>query len=371
MQSNSQEQCVQIPLHIDHNQTNDSNRRHNKWLTIIICMILAVTGQCIARILEIYYFLHRNTSRRYVVLTQSLLQVIGFPILLFPFLLFLFKKQKQLLITSGGISRKQLAILYLIICSYMFSQAIFSTNKHRIPFRAFTLIYTTQLFFTVTFSILIFSKKIKFNRWMIISLIFAVFAGALSFSAGSSIYKGKKYNRWVIYTAFCAALFFSFLLCTIRSVFDSLISICNASTRRKQPSFAVVLELLIFSSFLTTVILVAVFFVSGEHHNIKRDMDGFSKGKTAYVRTMVGQAAAWQTYWVGIVGLVFAVSAVFSNVISVCTWPLVSLLVVFFHYRDERYDVFTGIALAMATLSVASYLYVIHKDKCNGEEDTS
>ncbi|XP_010428576.2 PREDICTED: putative purine permease 15 [Camelina sativa] len=379
MQSNSQEQFVQMPLYMEHgsstpiNQTSDSNQRLKKWVTIIICIILAVTGQCITRILENYYFRHRNRSRRYSFWTQSLLQVVGFPILLVPFLLLVLssKKRKQLLITSDGVAAA-LLVLYPIIVIYMFCQAFFSNIKHRIPFKVFTLIYTSQLFFTPIFSIFIFSNKVKLNRWTIVSLILATLAGTFTlntFSAGSPIiYNGKIHTFRVMYLAVCGAVFFSLLLAQIRNIFEAFISVCKESTNIKQPSFVVVLELLIFSFLYTTVIFVAAVFISGDHHNLKREMDGFSKGQVSYVWTMVGQAVAWQIYWVGIVGLVLAVSAEFSNVISVCTWPIVSVLVALFYNKYDQFDVFRGIALGAATLSVASYLYMILKEKSEDDD---
>lgn len=209
---------------------------------------------------------------------------------------------------------------------------------------------------------------------MIISLFFAIITGCFTlytFSAGSP----DTFNRWKkqrfkgIYWVLVTASLFSVILCQIRSIFDS---ICNDSTDKKQqPSFAVVLELLIVLSLFATVISVAAIFITGEQHKLERQMNGFSKGEPAYVRTLVGQAVAWQVYWVGIVGLVFAVSPVFSNVISVCTWPIVSLLVAVCYSTYEQYSVLSGTALATAALSVASYFYLIHKDMSDSDEDTN
>jgi len=209
---------------------------------------------------------------------------------------------------------------------------------------------------------------------MMVSLVFAILTGAFTlytFSAGSPIYEGKKYNHRLIFPALCAAMFFSMLLCQIRSIFENLISLCKESSDRKQPSFAAVLEVLIFSSLIATVSLVLAVFISGEHRDLKRHMDEFSKGEFAYVRTMIGLSVAWQIYWVGIVGLVFVDSAVFSNVISVCTWPVVSLLVALFYSTYEQFHVLSGTALATAALSVASYLYLIHKDKSDDDDEAT
>ena len=103
--------------------------------------------------------------------------------------------------------------------------------------------------------------------------------------------------------------------------------------------------------------------IAGEQDDLKREMNEFSKGKGAYVMAMVGQAVSWQVYWVGIVGLVFSVSSVLSNVISVVTWPIVSVLVViFFNFMDDEFDVFKGVALITAVLSAAAYFFRLHKE---------
>ncbi|CAH8383194.1 unnamed protein product [Eruca vesicaria subsp. sativa] len=372
MQSSSNEQFVRIPVETEPQQNSDSNQRRNKWLTIIICIILAVTGQSVVRLLENYYFLHRTRKYRYGPWTLSLLQFVGFPILLIPFVLLHLpcNKKKQLIMTSEGISPFQLAIFYPVLAFFMFFQAMLSNLKNAMPFRDFTLTYTTQLLFTPYISSYI--NKTKFNRWMIISLSFAIITGSFTlntFFAGSpGVYTMKKQKFRAIYAALIAAFVFSLTLCLMRSVFDS---ICTVPTNKKQPSFAVVLELLIVSSLVATLISLAAVFISGEHHGFKRRMDGFSKGEAAYVWTLVGQAVAWQVYWVGIVGLMFAVSAVFSNVISVCTWPIVSLLVAVFYSTHEQYNALSGTALATAALSVASYFYMIHKDKSESDEATN
>ncbi|CAA7031750.1 unnamed protein product, partial [Microthlaspi erraticum] len=133
------------------------------------------------------------------------------------------------------------------------------------------------------------------------------------------------------------------------------------TTRR--PSFASVFEIIIFSSLVATIISAVGLQIAGEQHELKREMNGFSKGKGLYVMALVGQAVSWQVYWVGIVGLVFSVSSVLSNVISVITWPIVSvLIVIFFKFMDDEVDVFKGVALVTAAFSAAAYFYRLHKE---------
>ncbi|XP_010428574.1 PREDICTED: putative purine permease 15 [Camelina sativa] len=357
------------------NRTGSSDRRCNKWFTISIYIILAITGQSIARLLENFYYLHKVNKHRKNngIWTQSLLQFIGFPILIFPFLFLCFIKQnRRLPYTFIQRSNKYLAIFYFALGIMMAIQAASSSqSKFELPFSVFTPVYATQILFTVLTSVVY--KKIKFCRWTVISLVFAILAGALTFSssfAGGPNKHERKYDSGIAY-AFTACVFFSGLLVEVHNLFDDVIPDRDDPTYRKLGVFVLRLKMLIFSSFVATVVTVPFVFISGEHQDLKRVMDGFSKGKAAYVKTMVGQAVAWQIYWVGIVGLVCVVSSVFSNVISVCTWPLVSVLVLLFHYGDNQYDVFNGITIGFAALSVASYIYMIHKQDSDGDEATS
>ncbi|KAF3523098.1 hypothetical protein F2Q69_00051655 [Brassica cretica] len=120
-----------------------------------------------------------------------------------------------------------------------------------------------------------------------------------------------------VLSAIFAAFSFSYIITGSQKVFDNVISKRDVATNRK-PSFASVFELIFFSSIFATIVFLAGLFITGEHHVVKTEVRGFSDGKRAYILTMMGQVGAWQVYCVGLVGLVFAVSSMFSNVISVC-----------------------------------------------------
>lgn len=256
-----------------------------------------------------------------------------------------------------------MAIIYICIGVVMSVQGRLSAmGKLEIPFGVFTLIYTTQLFFTPIFAR--FFNAVKFNRWVVISSILAIVTGALTLSSsfgGEPDEAEEDYARGS-WSALFAGICFSLLLSNIQNVFDNYIFKRTESTTRK-PSFASVFEVLIFSSLVATIISAAGLLIAGEQHDLKREMNAFSKGNGAYVMAMVGQAVSWQVYWVGIVGLVFSVSSVLANVISVITWPIVSVLVViFFSFMDDEFDALKGVALITAALSAAAYFYRLHKE---------
>ncbi|KAL1217667.1 Purine permease 14 [Cardamine amara subsp. amara] len=378
-QTKPQEQFVQIPINIERDsttlmsQTGNSNRKPNHWPTIIISIIFVIVGQSIAKLLENFYYDQINRSeydesrQNDGVWTQALLQTVGFPLLLLPFIIFITKNKRsrhqQPPITSDQIHYKSLAVIYICIGIIMAVQGrLAAMGKLEIPFGVFTLIYTTQLFFTPIFAA--FINKIKFNRWVVISVILAIITGALTLSSsfgGEPDEAEENYARGA-WAALFAALCFSLLLCNIQNVFDSYIFKRTELTTRK-PSFASVFEVLIFSSLVATIISIVGLLIAGEQDDLKREMNEFSKGKGSYRMVMVGQAVSWQIYWVGIVGLVFSVSSVLSNVISVITWPIVSVLVViFFNFMDDDIDVLKGVALITAVLSAVAYFFRLHKE---------
>ncbi|KFK44094.1 hypothetical protein AALP_AA1G215200 [Arabis alpina] len=372
-QTKPQEHLVQIPLNIERdsttliNQTGNSNRKQNHWPTIILSIIFVIVGQTIAKLLENFYYDKINRSeynenrQNDGIWTQALLQTVGFPLLLLPFIILTKKHNHHE--PPVTYHYKSLAIIYICIGIIMSVQGrLAAMGKLDIPFGVFTLIYTTQLFFTPLFAR--FINKIKFNRWVVISLIFAIITGALTLSSsfGGEPDEAEQNYPSGSWAALFAGVCFALLLCNIQNVLDNYIFKRTESTVRK-PSFASVFEVLIFSSLVATIISVVGLLIAGEQDDLKREMNEFSKGKGSYVMAMVGQAVSWQVYWVGIVGLIFSVSSVLSNVISVITWPIVSVLVViFFNYMDDEFDVFKGIALITAVLSAAAYFFRLHKE---------
>uniref|UniRef100_M4DJ18 Uncharacterized protein n=1 Tax=Brassica campestris TaxID=3711 RepID=M4DJ18_BRACM len=377
-QTKPQEHFVQIPINIERdsttliNQTGNSNRKPNHWPTILLSTILVIVGQSVAKLLENFYYDQINRSeydesrQNDGVWTQALLQTVGFPLLLLPFII-LTAKNRRNNHPSDHFHYKSLTVIYICIGIVMTVQARLSAmGKLEIPFGVFTLIYTTQLFFTPVFARLV--NKIKFNRWVVISLALAIATGALTLSsafAGEPDEAEENYARGA-WAALFAGVCFSLLLCNIQNVFDNYIF---KRTESRRPSFASVFEVIIFSSLVATIISVAGLLIAGEQDDLKREMNEFSKGKGAYVMAMVGQAVSWQVYWVGIVGLVFSVSSVLSNVISVVTWPIVSVLVViFFNFMDDEFDVFKGVALITAVLSAAAYFFRLHKENRDSDD---
>ncbi|KAF3518894.1 hypothetical protein DY000_02063981 [Brassica cretica] len=275
MQTNPQEQLINMEVDTTTQIINETGEPINL-ATIITCTIFVITGQCIARPLETFHNHHNfYQSLHDGVWTQPFLQVIGFPLLLVPFFSLSYKKHNQLLYYFQTIF--SLPTLHLYRRYHAGSGK--TIHQSESPFTKLLLLDGTRIYFTPIFAAII--KRIEFNTWIVISLTYTIAITTLS------SYVGGEMN-------------------------------CQLY----------VLELLIFSSLFATL---AAVFISGENHDLMREMEGFSKGKIVYVMTTVGQVVSWQIYWVGIVGLVaFSESIVTSNLASFSPYPIIMVLEIFF-----------------------------------------
>lgn len=216
---------------------------------------------------------------------------------------------------------------------------LYVKGKLESPFNKFLVLEGSRIYFTPIFAAII--RKIKFNVWIVISLVYTISITTLSSYVGGEL------------SASLSAFTFNFLLGNIQKIFDVYIS---KGTKKVKPIFADVLKMLIFSSLFATL---AAVFIPGENHDLMREMEGFPKGKVVYVMTMIGQVVAWQIYWVGIVGLVvFAESIVTSNIVSLSPYPIIKVLeILFFNYEDDEFDGYLGAALVLSAFTVVSCVH--------------
>ncbi|KAK1303401.1 putative purine permease 11 [Acorus calamus] len=125
----------------------------------------------------------------------------------------------------------------------------------------------------------------------------------------------------------------------------------------------------IYTAFVATSASVVGLFASGEWRTLKGEMEGFEKGKVSYVMILVWTAVAWQVASVGVVGLIFEVSSLFSNVISTLSLPVVPVFaVIFFHDKINGVKV---IAMLLAIWGFASYIYQHYIDDAKAKKARS
>ncbi|KAE9445383.1 hypothetical protein C3L33_22720, partial [Rhododendron williamsianum] len=216
----------------------------------------------------------------------------------------------------------------------------------------FSLICATQLVFNAIFAFFINSQK--FTVLIMNSVVVLTLSASLvGLNNDSDAPSGV--SKWNYFLGFAstigASALYSLLLSLTQLWFQKVL---------KKETFSVVLEIQIFASLVATCVSVVGLFASGEWKTLEGEMDGFGKGRVAYVMTLVGAAIAWQVCSVGVVGLIFVVSSLFSNVIgtlSLALTPIAAVIV----FQDAMNDI-KVIALLLSLWGFSTYIYQNYLD---------
>lgn len=305
-----------------------------------------LAGQAAAVLLGRFYYDKGGNSKW----MATFVQTAAFPILLIP--LFLIPSSKEPSTTTPP-SWTILASIYIALGVVLAGDnMLYSTGLLYLTASTYSLICATQLAFNAVFSFYINSQKFTaliLNSVVILSLSASLIAINDDSEGSSGISKGK-YAIGIICTLAASALY-SLLLSLMQLSFEKVI---------KKETFSVVLEMQIYTSIVAACASLVGLFASGEWKTLHGEMNGFGKGRISYVMTLVWTAVAWQVCSVGVVGLIFLVSSLFSNVISTVSLavvPIASVMV----FHDEMNGV-KVIAMLLAFWGFASYIYQNYLD---------
>ncbi|XP_030517723.1 purine permease 21-like [Rhodamnia argentea] len=330
------------------------------WLRVALYSLLVLSSQSAATLLGRLYYNKGGNSKW----LATLIQLVGFPILL---LLYFIPTSKHPNNTnyphiqtdpeaqsqSQSPSLKILALVYLSLGTIAALNCYFySVGLMYLPVSTYSLICSSQLAFNALFSF--FLNAQKFTPYITNSLVLLTIASTLLvFQSNSEDPKGVSKGKYAIG-----------FVCTIGAsagygLVLSLTQLCFRRVIRKE-TFRAVLDMIVYPSSVSSVIIMVGFFVSGEWAHLGREMDRYELGKASYVMNLVGTAIAWQAFMISAVGLIFDVSSLFSNSISAVGLPIVPILAVVFF--GERMDGIKVIAMILAVWGFISYVYQHYLD---------
>ncbi|KAL0905184.1 hypothetical protein M5K25_027371 [Dendrobium thyrsiflorum] len=316
------------------------------WLLVVLNILFLLVGQTAATLLGNFYYDQGGNSKWLSTLIQTAL----FPLLFIPFIFLPTTSSSSSSVnTSSGPSIAKLTIIYtalgLIIAA---DNLMYSYGLLYLPVSTYSLICASQLAFNAIFAYFLNSQK--FTPLILNSVILLSFSSALlgldedSSGDPADITRGKFILGFILTVG--ASATYSLILSLMQLTFQKVI---------KKETFVVVLEMQIYTAFVASCASVIGLFASGEWKGLAEEYEGFSKGKASYVMTVVGVGVAWQVASVGVVGLIFVVSSLFSNAISTLALPIIPVFaVIFFH------DTMNGVkvmAMLIAIWGFISYLY--------------
>ncbi|KAK2397441.1 purine permease [Trifolium repens] len=129
----------------------------------------------------------------------------------------------------------------------------------------------------------------------------------------------------------------------------------------KRENFKAIMDMIIYQSIVATCVTLIGLFASGEWNGIKKEMEEYEIGKASYVLVLTFIAISWKIFNIGCVGLIFEISSLFSNAISVLGLPIVPILAVVFF--NEKMNGIKAISLVLAVWGFISYVYQQYLDE--------
>ncbi|KAM4101126.1 hypothetical protein ACB094_05G119500 [Castanea mollissima] len=321
-------------------------------MTMYILFLLS--GQSITLLLGRLYYDKGGKSKW----LGTVVQLIGFPILL-PYYFIPSLKNLKTNSTCTTIHSKPPSTLVLVSIYVSLGLLVvadcflYSTRLMYLPVSTYSLICASQLAFNAFFSFFLNSQK--FTPLIVNSLVLLTISSILLVfetnpsSDSSKVSKGK----YVIG-----------LICTIgaSSGYGLVLSLTQLAFKKvlKKETITAVMDLIIYQSLVATLGALVRLFGSGEWKGLKTEMEEFELGKVSYIMTLVWTALMWDVFAIGGVGLIFEVSSLFSNAISVLGLPIVPVLaVIFFH---EKMGGIKVISMVLAIWGFVSYVYQQYLD---------
>lgn len=365
-----------------HNDTVVTNQlqlprlKHYKWwIRVTTYILFLLAGQSAATLLGKLYYDKGGNSLWMATFVQSA----GFPILIPLFFFFSPSTNTNTTTTTttttsiytsfGTPSLSTLAFLYPSLGLLLTGDnMMYSYGLLYLPVSTYSLLCATQLAFNALFSYLLNSQKFTpliLNSLVLLTTSASLLAVHADSESTTTISKGKYVIGFLCTLG--ASATYSLYLSLMQLSFQKII---------KRETFIAVLEMQIYPSFVATCACVVGLFASGQWKGLKREMEDYQEGRVSYLMNLIWTAVTWQIASVGIIGLIFEVSSLFSNVISTLSLPFVPILaVIFFH---DKMDGVKVMAMLLAVWGFLSYIYQHYLDdtksksrKNNADEDSA
>ena len=104
-----------------------------------------------------------------------------------------------------------------------------------------------------------------------------------------------------------------------------------------------------------------------ENGKVKGEMEEYELGKISYIMTLVWICIFWQGFSIGVIGLIFEVSSLFSNAVSILGLPVLPILAVIFF--GDKMDCIKVVAMVLAIWGFLSYAYQHYLDNHESESE--
>jgi len=326
------------------------------WAVVLVNVVFVLAGQSVATLLGRIYYDQGGKSLWMQTVVQSCGTPLAIPLLLY----FRARKSSSSVAPAARPPLAKLAAIYAGLGVLLAGDNLmYSYGLLYLPMSTYSIICASQVSFNAVFSY--FLNKEKFRALILNSVVLLTFSAALvgvshgSDGSGSDIPKGKFPAGFAL--TLSASALFSLILSLMQLTFEEVL---------KSDTLPTVLEMQFWSNTAAACVSVAGLFASGEWRGIAGEMAAYRKGEVAYAMTLAWTAVSWQLCTMGLMGLVAAVSSLFTNVISTVGTPLSPVIAVIF--LGDRMDGVKLLAMLIAVWGLLSYVYQHYLDDRAKEE---
>lgn len=325
---------------------------------MLIYAFFVIAGQSGGTLLGRLYFNKGGNSEW----LATLVQVVGFPVLL-PFLLYS-NNNKNNNNNSSSSQKKPfpLPLVSFYICLGIFLAAdcmLYSIGLQYLPVTTYTLICASQLGFNALFSYFLNSQK--FTPYIVNSLVLLTLSSVLLvFQTDSGDSNKASKAKYIIG-----------FLCTLggSAGYALMISLTQLAFKKiiKKNTVRAVVDLAIYQSAVATLVILIGLFASRDWKKLTPEMKGYRSGKVSYVMNLFWTAVSWQVFSVGCTGLIFKVSSLFSNVISLLGLPVAPVMAVV--VLGDKLTGLKAVSMVLAVWGFVSYMYQHYLDDLKMKEE--
>ncbi|KAI9088960.1 hypothetical protein K1719_029239 [Acacia pycnantha] len=323
-------------------------REYKRWFLVSLYIVFLLVGQSVGTLLGNFYYVKGGNSKWMATFVQSA----GFPVLI-PLLFYFSQRSKSRRTMLNKPSVFTFALLYLAFGLVLTGDNLmYSYGLLFLPVSTYSLLSATQLAFIALFSYLLNSQK--FTPFIFNSLVLLTLSASLvAVNSNSDESKGLSKIKYMIgfLCTLGASALYSLNLSLLQLSFEKVI---------KAETFSSVLNMQFYTNFISSCCCIVGLFASGEWKTLNSEMKEYQTGRLSYIMTLVWTAVSWQICVMGMLGLIFEVSSLFSNVISTVSLPVVPILSVFFFH--DKINGVKVVSLLLALWGFLSYIYQHYLD---------
>ncbi|MCL7044010.1 hypothetical protein MKW94_029883 [Papaver nudicaule] len=314
------------------------------WKLLTLFCFFTAFGSIGGPMLQRLYFTHGG-GRKWL---SSMLQTVGFPVLVAPLSYIYIKKvngpsydaswvfmmEPKLFIYSAVIGAA------LGLANYMFSASLFY-----LPVSTSSLLFSTQLAFTAIFAFIIVRQKFTFYSFNSVVLMTL---GAVVLALNTSSDKPPGTTQQQYYLGFFLTLAGAALL----GLGTPLIELAYGQSS-KPITYSVVMQFQFVMSIFSTIVCIVGMYINKDFQVIPREGRNFGLGQGMYYFLIVALAVVGQLYCVGFLGIIYCTSSLFCGIFTACLLPftLVAASIAF----HEKFTGQKGMSLALCLWGFVSY----------------